>query len=239
VATDIDARTFTPHSATTMSILFDDRQGSKSSTGNFQINPVSTPSIFEAEGVRFIGLDRGQGYSLEHAISVSERAGRRGYNLDLMKDVVPKLKDIRLLVEPDSRIAAYIEQDEGEGLSTAWPASSAGDGVKRLLLMACIAPGEVGSLVLVEDPEAFQHQRSVRQVVKLLRAVSKKSQVVVTTHSPDLIRALVADINGTENDDVAVYHLEPGGTGPAKRHSGTQAQVFIKSDKLRESLGFV
>lgn len=66
-----------------------------------------------------------------------------------------------------------------------------GDGFKRLLYLACVFAEAEGQLVLLEEPEAFQHPRYVAELAQLIwGAVEQGTQVMLSTHSEDLLSGL-------------------------------------------------
>lgn len=68
-----------------------------------------------------------------------------------------------------------------------------GDGVQSLAAIALIqhrarvASTEAEFVLAVEEPEAHLHPRGIRGVLGVLREVSERQQVIVTTHSPLLV----------------------------------------------------
>jgi predicted ATPase len=67
---------------------------------------------------------------------------------------------------------------------------SMSDGTLRAIgLLAAVFQRPHPSLIAVEEPEATIHPGALESVLDLLRYASKKMQVVVTTHSPELLDA--------------------------------------------------
>jgi predicted ATPase len=67
-------------------------------------------------------------------------------------------------------------------------AQSASDGTLRMLgmLLAVYQP-TTPTLLLIEEPEATIHPAAAEVVVSVLMDAAKRSQVVITTHSPDVL----------------------------------------------------
>ena len=64
------------------------------------------------------------------------------------------------------------------------------DGTLRAIgLLAAVFQRPVPSLIAVEEPEATIHPGALESVLDLLRHASKHMQVVITTHSPDVLDA--------------------------------------------------
>jgi putative ATP-dependent endonuclease of OLD family len=83
----------------------------------------------------------------------------------------------------------------------ARPLSFQGHGVQRSLMYAALtaqvaSPDETGGrvLLIVEEPEAFQHPLSSRVLSRTLRVLSRQNyQVAYSTHSPEFVHADVVD----------------------------------------------
>jgi len=123
-----------------------------------------------------------------------------------------------------------------EKWGTKVPASEASDGLLLFLAILAIAYGheeEVG-VVLLEEPENGVHPERLRDIVRLLRAISRGElglppvQVVVTSHSPYLL-------DWCQKDEVIVFGRASDGNVCAK---GLDELPDI-DDRLRdyESLG--
>jgi AAA domain, putative AbiEii toxin, Type IV TA system len=194
-------------------------------------------------GFRFIGVDRGLLDNFEEAWSSAERAGARRQVVELLKPVLPSVSDLRLLREawgPNTTL--NVEEASGSGPDRIWPLHLAGDGIKRLVLLASRLAGTSGTLVLIEDPDAFQHRRSLKQVSKVLWAAAKAgAQLVITTHSLELLDLLVADVNGPpEADQLAIFALEkqPSGALNVIRKSAAQFQGDHRRQTIKDLMGY-
>ncbi|MCK6507217.1 AAA family ATPase [Myxococcota bacterium] len=131
------------------------------------------------------------------------KAGRRKAVTDLLSQVVPWAGNLESLQESGGRSQLYATGDTG-----AVPVNLLGDGVAALLHLAIrVAPVDQG-LVLVEEPEVFQHPRSLRLTAHLLlAAVERGAQVVLTTHSVELIELLVQGAGPALQDQVSLHNL--------------------------------
>ncbi len=80
--------------------------------------------------------------------------------------------------------------DAGESKSLRFEAFNMSDGTLRALgLLAAVFQRPAPSLIAIEEPEATIHPGALGAVLELLRHAAKNMQVVVTTHSPDLLDA--------------------------------------------------
>lgn len=70
--------------------------------------------------------------------------------------------------------------------------SSLGKGVRRIYMLSLIeayveAKERISSILLMEDPETFLHPGLQKSASEILYRLSKKNQVIFTTHSPNLL----------------------------------------------------
>jgi len=111
----------------------------------------------------------------------------------LIENVVPNYSNIEILTErtTSSSNVTPIVHIVFKGTRGSIPVSLAGDGIHALIRMAMEIQLSDG-LALIEEPEAHQHPATIRQVAKAIYAsVRKNNQVVLTTHSIELIDALL------------------------------------------------
>jgi len=74
------------------------------------------------------------------------------------------------------------------GMSGALPASRLSDGTIRFIaLLAILCHPEPPPLICIEEPEIAMHPDSLGLIADLLRKASERTQIIVTTHSPELV----------------------------------------------------
>ena len=77
------------------------------------------------------------------------------------------------------------------GMSSALPASRLSDGAIRFIaLLAILYHPDPPPLICIEEPEIAMHPDSLGLIAELLRKASERTQVIVTTHSPELVGLL-------------------------------------------------
>jgi predicted ATPase len=161
-----------------------DAQGSMSSplTEPGEIDQIIHAMFVDIEAVRAPG-------ELEDAYSRLEQNRKVGLVVKALQRSMPTLTDLRILKNGDQFIVHSICGEE-----PPVPVYLAGDGFKRFLEIAShvYATGK-GGVVLLEEPESFQHPRYLQELVAVLRdAVSQGIQVILSTHSLELIDLLLA-----------------------------------------------
>jgi predicted ATPase len=158
--------------------------------------------------------------------------GHRDAVRRIMGPVVPGLVELQILTEGDSPILHFVFPEGSV------PVAIAGDGV-RVLTRLCLelAVGPRGT-ILLEEPETHQHPRAIRQTAKaIIAAMRSDIQIVLTTHSLELIDALLDESLAEElKDKIALYRvILRDGELKSHRHTGDEA-IFARSqieDDLR------
>lgn len=102
------------------------------------------------------------------------------------------------------------------------------DGTLRFMcLLAALYDPEPPSLLCLDEPEVSLHPQLVRLLVSVLHEASERMQIIVTTHSPELISYL-------ENaDDVVVAEAEEGWS-TLRRLSQSGLQHWLEKYSLGE-----
>lgn len=160
---------------------------------------------------------------LERMISWADLANRRTWLLEMLKPLLPGLKDLRILV-PGRRPTVYVDDDTG-----VWPAAMAGDGFKRLLLMAARIASDESGLSLIEEPESFLHVGALPQVARLLWEASagpRNQQIIATTHSLEYLDAQFLVATEEQLERSALFRLS------LKR--GELRATRVAGEKVRE-----
>ena len=167
-------------------------------TDGYGIFPEELPPVklVEARG-------NGRQVPLHQLYSETRKVGRREETRALITDVVPGSKDIEILTEGDKPIVYLIYKDG------AVPAALSGDGIHALVRVTLELAACSDGVVLFEEPEVHQHPGAIRQSIRaILAAVRRNIQVVLTTHSLELIDALLAESSDEDLERLSLYRLE-------------------------------
>ena len=115
--------------------------------------------------------------------------------------------------------------EEGHGLQI--PASRLSDGTLRYLcLLAILLHPEPPSLVVIEEPELGLHPDVIGKVAELLVDASRRTQIVVTTHSRTLVDAL------SDYPSSVVVCAKENGESRFARLDGDQLKVWLDKYSL-------
>jgi predicted ATPase len=89
-----------------------------------------------------------------------------------------------------TNLSLEFTQEWGDRKRLRFEGFSMSDGTLRAIgLLAAVFQRPVPSLIAVEEPEATIHPGALESVLDLLRHASRRMQVVITTHSPELLDA--------------------------------------------------
>jgi predicted ATPase len=108
---------------------------------------------------------------------------------EILATIVPNTKRVQVK-KHGKNLSLEFTQEWGEKKRLKFEGFSMSDGTLRAIgLLAAVFQRPVPSLIAVEEPEATIHPGALESVLDLLRHASKHMQVVITTHSPDLLDA--------------------------------------------------
>ncbi len=119
-----------------------------------------------------------------------------------IQTLIPGVQDIKILAPEDVPVVYLIFADR------AVPAALAGDGIWLLLHLTFELAVQPGGLVLMEEPEAHLHPGAIRQCARaILAAVRRNVQIVLSTHSLELIDFLLSECRDDDLDQLSVYQV--------------------------------
>ena len=108
---------------------------------------------------------------------------------DILATIVPNTKRVQVK-KHGKNLSLEFTQEWGDKKRLNFEGFSMSDGTLRAIgLLAAVFQRPVPSLIAVEEPEATIHPGALESVLDLLRHASKHMQVVITTHSPELLDA--------------------------------------------------
>ena len=109
--------------------------------------------------------------------------------LELLRSIVPGTLSVRHK-QHGNKLTIEFDQDWGLREPVRFPAFSMSDGTLRTLgLLAAVFQRPLPSVLVIEEPEATIHPGALGAILDLLRHASRGMQLVVTTHSPDVLDA--------------------------------------------------
>lgn len=149
--------------------------------------------------------------------------------IELVSDVIPGLQDL---------VNITAVGDEGGDLAAAFEehvvsVGSMGAGEQALIRLCLELGGRPGDTVLVEDPEAHQHPRALRQSARAIVAAARRGvDVILSTHSLELLDDLTAELSSDELSWLSVFSMvRKDGDVHSSRHEGPMVA------KVRDAVG--
>ena len=128
--------------------------------------------------------------------------------LELLESIVPRTVDVQPK-RHGSKLTLEFAQDWDQTGHMSFEAFNMSDGTLRVLgLLAAVFQRPPPSLLVIEEPEATIHPGALGPVLDVLRHAGRSMQVVVTTHSPDIL-----DADWIEDRHIRIAQWEAGRTG--------------------------
>jgi predicted ATPase len=179
-----------------------------------QLLNVVKPLFLEADGSNF--------HSVLYVLRTEHRAAYQTLR-DWLEMGFPSFEDLDLRLVGSGEVSLYWRTKDDQ-----FPSKLLSDGQLRYLGLAtlCCLP-EVPSLIAIDEPEVGLHPKLLPLVASMLKDLSHRTQVIVTTHSPHLLQEPI------ELEDVILVNLE-GQKWSQMRRADSRADLheWIKSYDL-------
>jgi predicted ATPase len=112
----------------------------------------------------------------------------------------------------------------------AMPAAFLSDGTIDVIALIVILYFERKSLVIIEEPEKNLHPSLMSGLVAFLKDASRKKQIAITTHNPELVRFV-------EHSELILISRDPDGFSGAQRPADKeQVQRFLREELTMQEL---
>ncbi|MHB8361443.1 MAG: AAA family ATPase [Thermoplasmataceae archaeon] len=116
-----------------------------------------------------------------------------------LKICLPFIKDIKIEKQIDKSILFKI--DENFNPKKSIPASLISDGTIETISIIYALFFDNKKLILLEEPERNVHPHIISKIMQLVKEASEKKQILLTTHSPELLKYVqIEDIFLLERD---------------------------------------
>jgi energy-coupling factor transporter ATP-binding protein EcfA2 len=159
-------------------------------------------SLRRVPAVRLIDPRPGARHApLSRVYSEAVESGLLDESVRLIAEVVPGLRTILMTEVSGAGVVQLVFADHSV------PVALAGDGIQGLVRVCFELALPPGGTALLEEPEASQHPRASRQTARaIVAAVRRDVQVVLSTHSLDLLDALLLEL-GRDLSLLSLHHL--------------------------------
>ncbi|MFT3769199.1 MAG: ATP-binding protein [Minicystis sp.] len=146
---------------------------------------IPHPLIPDGQPLRFID-EHGTGLpALYDALVVRDLPVYIALNEQLAR-LFPSVKSVQLMNPNASTKAIAVKLTDG----TVVPTELMSEGLLYYLAFAILPHLDPTPLLLIEEPENGLHPARIAEVMRVLRAISDKTQVILATHSPLVINEL-------------------------------------------------
>ena len=105
---------------------------------------------------------------------------------NLIKDLLPFVDD--LSTDKFSDKSLLFKLKEKYFSDTYFPASFISDGTVNISALLCALYFEKKSVTIIEEPERNIHPSLISRMVDMMKDASKKKQIIVTTHNPEIVK---------------------------------------------------
>ncbi|MEZ4434380.1 MAG: AAA family ATPase [bacterium] len=195
--------------------------------------PMNSQAYASSSPVAFIRLiEATRGERLDRLLTEAIKAGRRRAVESLLGEIIPGLVSVQMLTDKAGSPEVHFEFDWG-----SVPVALAGDGLHALTRLVYELATPQDALLLIEEPEVHMHPRALDAAARaMVETVKRGNQIVVSTHSLDLIDDLIraADTTGML-DQLAVFRTAiVDGELRTSRFPGEEAQ--FARDQIEEDL---
>ena len=104
----------------------------------------------------------------------------------LLQDILPFVEDVAVDTFADRRLLMKLRESYAQG--TLFPATFISDGTINIIALIVALYFEEHSVVMIEEPERNIHPHLISGVVEMLKDKAEKKQILVTTHSPEVVQ---------------------------------------------------
>lgn len=119
-----------------------------------------------------------------------------------MRDILPDLEGITVDYLHTKQLGLFFKE---KNFGRAWAAEDVSDGTIQTLAILTALADPRNTLLFLEEPENSVHPWIVRQLASHIKQLSKRSQIIVTTHSPLIL-------NVVHPESVVICYKEHGET---------------------------
>lgn len=180
--------------------------------------PIKNNPIMDVKMIgKFSGLSQPNIHDL---FSEMDIVGRQNEAVEIIQKIMPNIKDVKILTENGSPFLFVSYPDYSV------PVAISGDGVYSLIQLGLELALRSGGIALLEEPEIHLHPAAIRETAKVIwGAVRRGVQVILTTHSIELIDDLLEFSSEEEIDKLSVFRVKlDDGVLKSSRISGADVE---------------
>jgi len=154
--------------------------------------------------------------------SIVENKDRKRRFSNLLKDLLPFVKDLSTDKFADRSLLFKLRENYFSNVY--FPASFISDGTVNISALLIALYFDRKALTIIEEPERNIHPHLISRVLDMMKDASKKKQIIVTTHSPEVVKHA-----GLENI-LLVSRDRDGFSSISRPSEKKQVKVFLKNE---------
>jgi predicted ATPase len=141
---------------------------------------------------------------------------------NLIKDVLSFVDSLDVEKFADRSLLVRLKEIYSKGKFL--PASLLSDGTINITALILALYFGKKPFIIVEEPERNIHPHLISKVMEMMKEVSKRKQIIVTTHNPEILKH-------TQLDDILFIARDKEGFSKISRPSeNEQVKIFLKND---------
>lgn len=148
-------------------------------------------------------------------------ASKRTTLLNLLSYLLPYIADIHVQQNAGS-LVTFITEHYNE--KSELPSVFFSDGTISILAVLVVLFFEGKSVVVIEEPERYIHPSLLSQLVELMRDAASTKQIIITTHSPEIVKHAGID------NLLLVQRDKEGFTTVAQPSNSETTAVFLRNE---------
>ncbi len=146
-----------------------------------------------------------------------------------LQAAVPNVEGLELTLHPSRGTAELWIRQAGAAVSIR----VVSEGTLRVLALCAIAVNPwAGSLVALEEPENGVAPQQIDWIARLLTELATHRQVIVTTHSPIFVDAILGLRDAIPEMDLGLFRCEAGSSGSTIEPLEVSGPLFRKAEVL-------
>ena len=158
---------------------------------------------------------------------LQKNANKKRQIENIINDLLPFVEGISIKKLAENLIIRMKERFKGEHL---FPAFLLSDGTINLTALVIALFFEKRGLKIIEEPERNMHPHLMSKVVGMMRDASSESQIITTTHNPEIVR------HATLDELVLVSRDRNGDSVLSKPGERAEIRSFLKHEMGMEEL---
>ena len=209
--------------------------------GFYNLNPETMKDLQTPDAGEIL---HGDGSNI--ASVISRLAARHPHTLhritEYLTDIVPDIESVERVPAGPKETIQFTQKVQGAGYLRKFYASSMSDGTLRALGALVAVTQFAGSeqpikLVGIEEPEKALHPAAASSVMEAFREAASQTQILVTSHSPDLLDQLQFDSDGLlivtwDNGSSRIAAPDAASVEAIRRHLYTPGEM-LRMDQLQ------